>query len=607
MRSTNQKEKSWGIVHGSCFLFLMVITEISRRRAFTLQALAALAAFAVFCSCETTWGSLRGGPVVTVKAGSSQVSEGGQTTFTVTLSKTSSSALTVNYSMSGTAILGTHYTLSGTPGKIAILAGSRSGSATLSALTTNLSSGSETATMTLAYGTGYMMSSPYKASVTISNTANPTPTPSSTPTPTPNPSPSPGASPTATPVPTATPAATPTQHVWIAVRTDGLPGSGTQADPYDGSTAAKFDALMNNFQGTSNLGVHLTGSGPFRTDAHHMWYVGPGWTISGDGMDNTTVQLGGNVAAVRQVACLFSNPNTNTDNVTIANLTVDCNWAELSTTADVGTSGEKKITTGAISLWGSNNLVDHVRSINTYGSWANKLEHFAMFIAGPRTGDGTNNTIQFCRAESPQGNNGNPFALAGWVNTIPYRLITNSKVISCTAVGNNDGLSDGFTSGGVNLANVKDCIIDGNTFTDCLGAAYIDTGSVDGLQVTNNTVTRGWQGVALASWVAPKQNITISGNNFGIQNRVLNGASYGIVVGYATTTNLTVNNNTITFDMSGLGQQYFWGVQASLLNGCTISNNVIGTATCWFGNSARGVAVTLSNNVEPDGSPAPFN
>src|SRR5258708_9277291 len=34
-------------------------------------------------------------------------------------------------------------------------------------------------------------------------------------------------------------------NVWIAVRTDGVAGTGTQNDPYDGSTQGKFDALMN--------------------------------------------------------------------------------------------------------------------------------------------------------------------------------------------------------------------------------------------------------------------------------------------------------------------------------------------------------------------------
>ncbi len=31
----------------------------------------------------------------------------------------------------------------------------------------------------------------------------------------------------------------------------------------------------------------------------------------------------------------------------------------------------------------------------------------------------------------------------------------------------------GFTTGGVNLGSVEDCQIDGNTFTDCYGAAHI--------------------------------------------------------------------------------------------------------------------------------------
>src|SRR5438045_3532932 len=34
-------------------------------------------------------------------------------------------------------------------------------------------------------------------------------------------------------------------NVWLAVRTDGVVGTGTQNDPYDGSTPSKFDGLMN--------------------------------------------------------------------------------------------------------------------------------------------------------------------------------------------------------------------------------------------------------------------------------------------------------------------------------------------------------------------------
>src|SRR6202011_4094879 len=101
--------------------------------------------------------------------------------------------------------------------------------------------------------------------------------------------------------------------------------------------------------------------------------------------------------------------------------------------------------------------------------------------------------------------------------------------------------------------NVKDCQIDSNTFIDCYGAAYSDTGSVDGLLVTNNTVIRGWYGVAMDGHVLPKQNIQITGNNLSIQNRFpgTTGASYAINVSYGPTTNVTISNNTISFDPTG--------------------------------------------------------
>ena len=345
------------------------------------------------------------------------------------------------------------------------------------------------------------------------------------------------------------------------------------------------------------------GPGPFRTYATHGWFLRSNWTLSGDGMYSTTIQMAGNMAGVRAATCISSNPNVDAEYVTISNLTVDCNWAEISQTADTGAGGEKNIKTIAILLFGSNNLVDHVRSINTYGSWANQVEQFAITLEGPRSMDGTNNVIQFCRAELPRGNYGNPFSLQGWHSSPPYYLITNSRVDSCTAVGVNNGLVSGFTSGGANLSNVKDCWVQNNTFTDCNGAAYIDVGSVDGLHVLNNTVTGGWMGVGIATHDLPKQNVEISGNNFSIQNRVPGGASYGIFADYATTTNLTINNNTITFDSSGQGLAQFRGALLYLLNTTTISNNTIGVAADV--NTASGSGLIMFNNRNPDGTLIP--
>jgi hypothetical protein len=362
---------------------------------------------------------------------------------------------------------------------------------------------------------------------------------------------------------------------------------------------------MSNLQWVSSPAIHLVGAGPFRTYANHTWFVRSGWVVSGDGMYATTVQMTGSLSGMREVVVIKSDPNLATNNVTFTNLTIDCNWPQLSATADIGAGGEKNIRAEAIVLWGSNNLLDHVRCINSYGSLANKLEHFAMSLVGPRSADGTNNIIQFCRAEQPQGNYGNPFALVGWVNTTPHHLITNSKVVSCTAVGVNSGLWTGFTSGGVSFGNVKDCQIDGNTFIDCFGAAYTDTGTIDGLQITNNTVTRGWEGVGLVGYDQPKQNITITGNNFSIQNRNSTGASTGIAIAYGVTTNLIISNNTITFDTSGGGELSFWGLMTSLLSNATVSNNTIQVPNYPNANAAAGINVTLFNNLQPNGLPVP--
>jgi hypothetical protein len=369
---------------------------------------------------------------------------------------------------------------------------------------------------------------------------------------------------------------------------------------------------MLNYYWTYNLGVHL-GPGTFRTNANHQWSVRPGWVLSGAGMDSTTIQMVGNVAGIHYtVNCVSSNPGISSDNITIQDLTVDCDWAQLSQTADTGAGGEKNIATTAIVLWGNNNIIQRVRAINCYGSWANLKESFGISLNASVSSDGTNNVIQFCRSELPQGNYGCPFALNGWLNSTPYHFITNSKVVSSTAVGvNNGNVSAGFTSGGVNMGHVKNCVVDGNSFTDCYGAAYNDTGSLDGVQITNNTVIRGWQGVGLRTSLGPtlpKQNILISGNNISLQNRVPGGGVYGIVLDNQVATNVTIDRNTITFDGSGGGgnQSFFQGTYLYLLNTATISNNVIDTSSNFvYTNNASGTGLTMFNNRTPNGALIP--
>jgi hypothetical protein len=533
-------------------------------------------------------------PAISVTAVPARVSAGSTAQFIVRTSSVNPVGdLMVNYSMTGTAVPGQDYSSAALSDSVTIPAGAGGAIVTINTFGTPSPKG-RVATLRLQAGSGYKISTPSRSSVTI--IPGPAPTPTATPAPTITPSPTAQPAPTITPTPTATPTPTPQQEIWIAVRTDGLVGSGTRSDPFDGSTAAKFDALLNGYRLTPSLGIHLVGAVPFRTDARHSWFVQSGWVISGEGMYSATVQITGSLAGIVHsgVAAFTSNTNISTDNVIIRDLTIDCNWAELSKTVGIGLGGEPDVAAAAVSITGSNNLLERVRYINSYGTGSNRLENFAMTLAGPASGGGTNDIIRECRAELPQGTYGNPFALIS---------VSNSKVIGCTAIGVNNGRLAGFTSGGVNLSSVKDCEIDGNTFVDCFGAAYSDTGSIDGLRITNNTVIRGWQGVGLANTTVRKQNIVISGNNFQIQNRNPDGASYGIVVDRGTTTNLTVTNNTISFDPTGKEVPTFCGIGVGLLNNATISDNRIGFVSVYSYNYASGVGMTLFNNLMSDGSP----
>lgn len=394
----------------------------------------------------------------------------------------------------------------------------------------------------------------------------------------------------------------PTQDVWVSRRADGLPGSGTQSNPFNGSTQVGFDAVMAAIP--PNCAIHL-GPGTFRTAVARPWLVKPGWVVTGAGMDVTTVQLAGNAANITSVSCFSSDPNTSTDNVTISDLTIDCNWPELSQTAVIGDTGESTTAIAAAYIFGSYNVIERVHFINAYGSWGNLKESFGLAFASPVNSTATGDVIRFCRADSPHGNYGAPFALHGRAT----HSITNSMIISNTAVGINDGLANGFTSGGANLAYDDGCIVEGNTFIDCFGIAYQDTGTLKNLTVHNNVATRAWYGVGItlmnSAWAADR--VTITNNNMNIQNRLVGRASYGIIFGGEETvvTNVLINSNAFARDTAGKGLNDIQPI-ADLTKltdaNARIQNNVTNTDPYTSRSYIRSTGVCLFNNRDFDGT-----
>lgn len=375
----------------------------------------------------------------------------------------------------------------------------------------------------------------------------------------------------------------PPNEVWITATGGDGPGAGTVADPFDGSSAQKFDALFQWFQGSPDLTIHL-GPGTFESNvtASVLWTVGTGWVVEGAGLYETTCKMVGNLKGRHWDHEFFKSPfERSTDRVTIRNLTVDCNWPGLSATADMGAKAEKYGAIYAIDLRGSDILIENVRHINSRGSWANGNEAFGIRLSAPSSNDVSGNIIQNCRAELPQGNYGAPFALHGWVDSKQTRFISNSLVSGNVAIGQESKEMSGFSTGGVNGAFIKDCQVSDNSFVDCQSVFYQDTGSVDGLIVSGNTLTRGWMGVGLVAdnpaWT--KANVQVLSNTLILQNRVPDGATYGILTYGATASNLTVSGNALSFDPSGNGYRQFYSITLSSIENATVQDNTADEAS----------------------------
>lgn len=149
--------------------------------------------------------------------------------------------------------------------------------------------------------------------------------------------------------------------VWIAARTDGIKGSGTVADPYDGSNQAKFDALMSSFAAVSGVAIHL-GPGAFETNGYNGtsgWQARPGMKIMGAGIDVTVLKLV-NVApgTATHYFAIGHSLSAKADAFEATDLTIDCNLAATGSSTACG----------AVRLMGEHVKIYRVKAIN----WGSK-------------------------------------------------------------------------------------------------------------------------------------------------------------------------------------------------------------------------------------------
>lgn len=273
----------------------------------------------------------------------------------------------------------------------------------------------------------------------------------------------------------------PPDGVWIGIRQDGLPGSGTRHDPYDGSTPERFDAILGKYwkSGVEGLKVNIL-PGTYRTlgnsgyipglrDPGDGWRCRSGWTIRGAGMDKTILVLhrihkhpsediyGGVVIATT---------DSSVERVLVEDLTVNCNHDQI---------GNAKSTEAGVSLGGSRHTIRRVRVENVAG-----LGHEGFPIGiGCWGRDSSRNLIENCHIRGWKGGAGGSITIANNNNN-------GREPISYTSGTIQNNLVEGthIAYGGWAMRNV---IFRNNKAKDCAYGVNIDSWNNENVLFENNS------------------------------------------------------------------------------------------------------------------------
>jgi len=295
-------------------------------------------------------------------------------------------------------------------------------------------------------------------------------------------------------------------EVWIAIRTDGHPGKGTRADPYDGSTSARMKDLFSSIPPEATLhfaeGVYpvepcsrYDGGGPLASGVE----LKSGWKLVGAGQGRTVLQAdytglsthGGHTGQFILLQGGLARPEG----------LVGCEIRSLTLDNRPGSGGAylpapTAIAT-ALGLNGTHCLVDNVEMIHGYGGFSapgNTAtgEAFYVTIARPPGADGEGNTVRRCRLHAVS--DGKSLELLTAISGCGETSYDNRGVLfEANTIDGLDERGQDSTQGinwfsGSGHSALVDFRIVGNTVSHCGNLVYNDTTSAPtrGLRVVGN-------------------------------------------------------------------------------------------------------------------------
>ena len=440
------------------------------------------------------------------------------------------------------------------------------------------------------------------------------------------------------------------REIWIALRTDGRAGSGTADDPFDGSTSAKFDALLRRFADAAHrvngrvlpLTIRL-GAGTFLTMGSALgepwpvpypgsppyprinsgWLMHSGWRLLGAGEGLTTIKLERwpqiNDAPYSYGHTVISSsdgsPGYWGDDCEVAYLTVDCNWQNLQ-----GRPPQSAVKLDAVVLSGDRVKIHNVTAENAYGDIRSATEGFTIAWTGVSTG------IYFRENGYPDLGHG---VSGGEIKECHVRKWQGNYGVAIVAFSGSDG------RGGVVRDNVVEgyhpatCAFQatgrGNLFTgnrtlDCTSFMHLDSSTVVDTLVAQNValncretaidIVPGFPDAdfqrltfqdnilevnsdALHPWVihldrrdGKLRDVTLRGNRLSQTRASVLSGAYGCVL--ASTSGLTVQDNWVHSSLNNL-----------ILNctGVAIRQNLTETGAVPHGLTTAPVAESFGGNV----------
>jgi hypothetical protein len=190
------------------------------------------------------------------------------------------------------------------------------------------------------------------------------------------------------------------KNVYLAIRTDGLAGSGAECDPYDASTAAKYTWLLTTLQPDYIFhyapGIYETYGWMFASRKT----AGTGCKHYGAGIDRTIVRLVGASNGPGDGTVFASDYNIRADGFELHDLTIDCNAAA----QPKWSSGPSRFVT-AINTRGSNITIQRVKVVR-FGTRSVGTECFPVFIASYKLpGTFENCVVEECEITKPETGN----------------------------------------------------------------------------------------------------------------------------------------------------------------------------------------------------------